>query len=298
MAHAYFPQELWENDHEFTVAGNLGVKTTWSPDLILPRALRFIDENRERPFFLYVPFTMPHANNELGTATGDGMEIPDRGQYEKEEWPSAEKGFAAMVTRMDADIGKILAKLKSAGLEENTTVFFTSDNGPHHEGGHDAAFFGSSGPLRGVKRDLYEGGIREPSIVKWPGRMKPGTVSDQVWAFWDFLPTAAEIAGARAPSGIDGISMVPAFTGGVQKEHDYLYWEFHEGGFSQAIRMGNWKAVRVKSRAAPLELYDLAADVGETRNRAKEHPEIVSRMKALMTSARTESKDFPMSDGH
>ncbi len=194
MAHTYYPQELWENDHEFTVAGNLGVKKTWSPDLILPRALKFIEQNRERPFFLYVPFTMPHANNELGSATGDGMEIPDRGQYEKEGWPSPEKGFAAMVTRMDSDAGKILATLKSTGLENNTVVFFTSDNGPHHEGGHDAAYLGSSGGLRGAKRDLYEGGIREPSIVKWPGRVKPGTVSDQIWAFWDFLPTAAEIA--------------------------------------------------------------------------------------------------------
>jgi arylsulfatase A-like enzyme len=294
MAHTYFPQELWENDHEYTVGGNLGVKKVWSPDLILPRALKFIDENRERPFFLYVPFTMPHANNELGSATGDGMEIPDRGQYEKEAWPSPEKGFAAMVTRMDADVGKVLAKLKSAGLEEDTVVFFTSDNGPHHEGGHDAAFFGSSGPLRGVKRDLYEGGIREPSIVKWLGRVKAGTVSDQVWAFWDFLPTAAEIAGARAPAGIDGISMAAAFTGGAQKQHEYLYWEFHEGGFSQAVRMGDWKGVRVKSRAAPIQLYDLAQDLGETRDMAREHPDVVERIRQIMSDARTESREFPV----
>ena len=149
-----------------------------------------------------------------------------------------------------------------------------------------------------MKRDLYEGGIREPSIVKWPGRVKAGVVSDQVWAFWDFLPTAAEIAGASAPTSIDGISMVPGFTGGQQREHEYLYWEFHEGGFSQAIRWGNWKAVRVKSRTAPIELYDLATDIAETRNVAAQHPEIVARMKALMSSARTESKDFPVSDNH
>jgi arylsulfatase A-like enzyme len=294
MAHTYYPQELWENDHEFTVAGNLGVKTTWSPDLILPRALKFIEQNRERPFFLYVPFTMPHANNELGTATGDGMEIPDRGRYEQEAWPNPEKGFAAMVTRMDSDVGKILAALKSTGLENDTVVFFTSDNGPHHEGGHDAAYFGSSGGLRGVKRDLYEGGIREPSIVKWPGRVKAGTVSDQIWAFWDFLPTAAEIAGGQAPRGIDGVSMVPSFLGDTQKDHEYLYWEFHEGGFSQAIRMGDWKAVRVKSQSAAIELYDLETDVAEKRDVAAQHPEIVARMAKLMVEARTDSKEFPV----
>lgn len=293
QAHTYYPQQLWNNDREFTVAGNLGVKKTWAPDLILPRALKFIETNKANPFFLYVPFTMPHANNELGTATGDGMEIPDRGIYAKESWPSPEQGFAAMVTRLDADVGRILAKLKAEGLEENTIVFFTSDNGPHHEGGHDANFFQSSGPLRGTKRDLYEGGIRVPGIVKWPGKVPAGTVSDQVWAFWDFLPTAAEIAGIPPPPGIDGIGMRNALIGKPQRNHETLYWEFHEAGFSQAIRMGDWKAVRLKEQTKPIELYDLRTDPAEKANVAARHPEVVAQMKALFGSLRTESKDFP-----
>jgi arylsulfatase A len=286
QAHTYYPQSLWENDHEFTVAGNLGVKKTWAPDLILPRALNFIEKNKDNPFFLYVPFTMPHANNELGSATGDGMEIPDYGAYAKESWPSPERGFAAMVTRMDRDVGRILEK-----LGDNTIVFFTSDNGPHHEGGHDANFFNSNGPLRGFKRDLYEGGIREPSIVRWPGKVKPGSVSDQVWAFWDFLPTVAEIARTKAPPGIDGISMLNAFLGKPQQNHEYLYWEFHEQGFAQAVRMGDWKAVRVKTA---IELYNLKDDLGEKKNVAAEHPDLVARMRTIMQTARTESKDFPV----
>jgi arylsulfatase A-like enzyme len=222
------------------------------------------------------------------------MEIPDLGAYAKESWPGPEKGFAAMVTRMDSDVGKILDKLKSAGVEENTIVFFTSDNGPHHEGGHDANFFDSNGALRGFKRDLYEGGIREPSLVRWPGKVKAGTVSDQVWAFWDFLPTVAEIAGMSPPAGIDGISMVNALLGKPQKDHEYLYWEFHEQGFSQAIRMGDWKAVRVKTKTRPIELYNLKEDPGEKSDVAASHQDIVARMRALMVTARTESKDFPV----
>jgi arylsulfatase A-like enzyme len=296
QAHTYYPQQLWDNDREFVVGGNLGVKKTWAPDLILPRALQFIEKNKASPFFLYVPFTMPHANNELGAATGDGMEIPDHGIYAKESWPNPEKGFAAMVTRMDSDIGRIVAKLKAEGLEDDTIVFFTSDNGPHHEGGHDADFFDSNGPLRGYKRDLYEGGIREPTIVKWPGKIAAGSVSDQVWAFWDFLPTAAEIAGVPAPPGIDGIGMLNSFTGKPQRNHETLYWEFHEGGFTQAIRMGDWKAVRLKKRSNPIELYDLRSDPGEKSNMAADHPDVVARMKSLFETARSESKDFPLTD--
>jgi arylsulfatase A-like enzyme len=293
QAHTYYPQELWENDREFTVAGNLGVKKTWAPDLILPRALKFIETNKANPFFLYVPFTLPHANNELGSATGDGMEIPDHGIYAKESWPNPEKGFAAMVTRLDADVGQILAKLKAEGLEDNTVVFFASDNGPHHEGGHDATFFQSSGPLRGTKRDLYEGGIRVPGIVKWPGKTPAGTVSDQVWAFWDFLPTAAQMAGVASPPGIDGIGMRDALMGKPQRNHETMYWEFHEGGFSQAIRMGDWKAVRLKEQTNPIELYDLRSDPGEKTNVAVGHPEVLARMNSMFRSLRTESKDFP-----
>ncbi|MBV8816965.1 MAG: arylsulfatase, partial [Acidobacteriaceae bacterium] len=294
QAHTYYPQQLWDNQSEYVIPGNFGPKKkVWSPDLMLPRALRFIEANRARPFFLCYPFTMPHADNELGADTGDGMEIPDYGEYAREAWPSQEKGFAAMVTRLDADVGRILAKLHETGVDENTLVIFSSDNGPHHEGGHNPEFFHDRGPLRGVKRDLYEGGIREPTIARWPGKIRAGSISDQVWAFWDVLPTFAELGGGRAPAGIDGISMVNALLGRPQQNHEFLYWEFHEGGFSQAIRMGDWKAVRRTGVDHPIELYDLHRDPGESHDVAGEHSELVDKMRMLMRTARTESDEFP-----
>jgi arylsulfatase A-like enzyme len=222
--------------------------------------------------------------------------VPDFGPYKDESWPEPEKGFAAMITRMDKDIGKLMASLKSLGLDENTLVIFSSDNGAHKEGGHDPEFFHSHGDLRGIKRDLYEGGIRVPTMTRWPGKIKPGQVSDQVWAFWDFLPTAAVLAGAPPPQGLDGISMVNALLGKNQLNHEYLYWEFHERGFSQAVRMGNWKGVRVAARSNPIELYDLSQDLGEKNNVAANHPEIVVRIAEIMRMARTDSKEFPITE--
>jgi arylsulfatase A-like enzyme len=203
-----------------------------------------------------------------------------------------------MITRMDADVGRLLDKLKALGLDERTIVFFTSDNGPHKEGGVDPAFFRAGGPLRGTKRDLYDGGIREPMIVRWPGRIAPGQTSDFVWAFWDFLPTAAELAGVKRPSGLDGISVDPVLLAPPGKAanvppHEFLYWEFHEGGFLQAARMGRWKAVRTKLDR-PLELYDLPADPGEATNLAEKHPEIVARIEAYLKTARTDSPQWPV----
>jgi arylsulfatase A-like enzyme len=186
-----------------------------------------------------------------------------------------------------------MALLSELGIEQNTIVFFSSDNGPHREGGADPEFFKSAGPLRGIKRDLYEGGIRLPMIVRWPGNIVPGAMSDQVCAFWDFLPTAADLAGVNAPANIDGISMLPALLGREQKDHEYLYWEFHEGGFGQAVRMGDWKAVR-RGTDRPIELYDLAADIAETNDLAAQHPEIVARIETLLETARTDSELFPV----
>jgi arylsulfatase A-like enzyme len=171
-------------------------------------------------------------------------------------------------------------------------VIFTSDNGPHREGGSDAAFFNSSGPWRGIKRDLYEGGVRVPAIVRWPGRTPAGRVSDAVWANWDFLPTAAEIAGAAPPEGLDGVSVLPVLLGRDAPPHPPLYWEFHEGGFAQAARMGRWKGVRKRGR--PVELYDLAADPGEARDRAAERADVVREIEAFLNSARTESAEWPL----
>jgi arylsulfatase A-like enzyme len=204
-----------------------------------------------------------------------------------------EKNFAAAVTRMDGDVGKLLALLKDLKIDEDTVVFFSSDNGPHKEGGHNSEFFQSSGPLRGVKRDMYEGGIRVPTLARWPGKAKAGTVSDQVWAFWDFLPTAAELAGVEPPTGLDGISMVPALLGQPRKDHEFLYWEFHEKGPKQAVRMGDWKAVRL-APDKPLELYDLKTDLGERNDVAAKQPDVVAKVEAYLKTARTESERWKM----
>ncbi len=269
--------------------GRASTRTT----LFTDRALKFLDRKHDKPFFLYLPYTIPHTNSELGRATGDGMEVPDYGSYAEKDWPNPEKGFAAMIERLDRDVGRILDKLRERGIDENTIVFFTSDNGPHGEGGHDPEFFQSGGPLRGIKRDLYEGGIRVPTLARWPGTIKPGQVSDQVWAFWDVLPTLAELGGATPPSDTDGISMVPALLGKTQKQHEYLYWEFHERGFRQAVRMGDWKGVRL-AKGAKIGLYDLKKDLGEENNIADQHPGVVGKMERLMQMARTESKEFPV----
>ncbi len=294
-AHTYYPDHLWDNQRELILGKNLGLKQQYSHDLFTERALDFVGRQKAgAPFFLYLAYTIPHANDELGNDTGNGMEVPSDAPYSGKDWPQQEKNFAAMVTRMDTDIGKIMAQLKTSGMDQNTVVFFTSDNGPHQEGGHDPKFFKSGGPLRGIKRDLYEGGIRVPSMVRWPGKVQAGRTSDEPWAFWDFLPTAAELAGAPIPAGIDGISMAPAILGKPQNKHEYLYWEFHERGFSQAVRLGDWKGVRVASRQAPIELYDLKKDLGETTNLAAQRPEIVARIAKIMSDGRTDSTRFPV----
>jgi arylsulfatase A-like enzyme len=304
-AHNYYPDYLWRNEEKVPLANEVtpvnppgGVATRrvqYSSDLFTADALKFIDRNRRRPFFLYLAYTIPHANNE---AKPDGMEVPSYGPYADEDWPNPQKGYAAMITRMDADIGRLFARLKSLGLDRKTLVLFSSDNGPHREGGADPAFFDSSGALRGCKRDLYEGGIRVPLIARWPGRIAAGSGSDHVCASWDFLPTCCELTGAPIPQGIDGLSILPTLLGlpQMQQKHEYLYWEFHEQGKKQAVRMGDWKGVRLnvaKDPNGPIELYDLKRDMGEERNVADQHPEIVGQIAAIMASARTPSEHWP-----
>jgi len=292
-AHNYYPEYLWRNTEKYWIKGNMnGKKGVYSHDLFTEEALKFIRRNRGNPFFLYLAYTIPHANNELGRKTGNGMEVPSDEPYSDRSWPQVEKNFAAMVTRMDRDVGRIVSLLKELGIDGETVIFFSSDNGPHREGGHDPKFFKSSGPLRGIKRDLYEGGIRVPMIVRWPGKIKPGSVSDQVWAFWDFLPTAAEIAGVEPPRGIDGISMLPALLGKEQGDHEYLYWEFYERGFDQAVRMGDWKGVRHLD--GEIELYNLSEDIGERKNVAADHPDIANEISKIMQEAHVDSPDFPI----
>jgi arylsulfatase A-like enzyme len=301
-AHNSYPSYLWRNDQKLPLsnivtnedqegAGVASKRVVYSQDLFTQEALAFLEQNAGRPFFLYLAYTLPHANNE---AKDHGMEVPDDGPYSSEHWPAQERHKAAMITRLDADVGRVLDKVAQLHLDQDTIVFFSSDNGPHKEGGADPEFFHSSGPLRGIKRDLYEGGIRVPMIVRWPGRIAPSRLSQQVWAFWDFLPTAAELAGAPPPAGIDGISMLPTLLGRQQvNQHQFLYWEFHEGGSKQAIRMGDWKAVRL-APGRPLELYDLQHDLGETRNVAVWHPRILGRIEVCLKGARTPSEVWPL----
>jgi arylsulfatase A-like enzyme len=293
-AHNYYPEHLWENQNEIFLTNNwFDQRKDYAPDLFTKRALDFIMTPSDKPFFLYLTTTIPHADNELTRVKGHGMEVPGDQPYSDRDWPQPEKNFAAMITRMDADVGRMLEQLKASGLDRDTLVIFTSDNGPHKEGNHDPDYFNSSGPLRGIKRDLYEGGVRVPFIVRWPGRIAAGRVSDRVIAFWDFLPAAAEIAGVKAPSGLDGISFVPELTGRPQAAHEYLYWEFHERGFTQAIRMGDWKGVRLDA-GQPIELYNLKTDLAEKESVAAKHPDVVSKIDALMKSARTDSAEFPI----
>jgi arylsulfatase A-like enzyme len=296
-AHSYYPEHLLDGRGALQLVGNTGTqKKDYAPDVIHRRALAFLDRQRAgEPFFLYVPMTIPHTNNELGRDTQNGQEVPEDAPYTSESWPQVEKNFAAMVTRMDRQVGEIVEAVRAKGLEEDTIFFFTSDNGAHQEGGHKADFFQSSGPLRGVKRDLYDGGIRVPMIARWKGRIRPGQTSEQVWAFWDFLPTAAELAGAAAPGGIDGVSLAPTLLGqGTQQQHEYLYWEFHERTFAQAVRMGRWKAVRWKTA---VELYDVTQDPGERTDVAGQHPEVVARALAIFQSARVDHPLFPVAKG-
>ena len=250
--------------------------------------------NKQRPVFLMIAHTLPHANNEAGRATGNGMQVPDDKPYSAEAWPQVEKNKAAMITRLDQYVGQIVAQLKESKQDTNTLILFTSDNGPHKEGGVDPEFFHSSGPLRGIKRDLYEGGIRVPLIAVWPGKIPAGRVSDEPFAFWDLFPTLVEVAGAKPPRSIDGISYLPTLLGAAQtNRHEFFYWEFHEDGFKQAVRMGDWKAVLPEVGGA-MELYNLATDPGETKNVAAENTNIVAQIQEYLKTARTVSPQWPI----
>lgn len=288
-AHNYYPTFLLRNEARVLLKnvvpnegpvgqGKASEKREYSHDLMAEDALAWIDRNRERPFFLYLAFTLPHANNE---ARQEGMEVPDLGEYAGLDWPENQKRHAAMISRLDRDIGRVLARLKQHGLDERTLVLFSSDNGPHREGGNDPDFNDSNGSLRGIKRALYEGGIRVPTIARWPGKIRAGVTSEHVGYFPDLMPTLAELTGQRPPKH-DGVSFLPTLLGrGEQKPHPFLYWEFYEQGGSQGARVGDWKAVS-KPWGAPLELYDLKEDLGETRNVAAQHPEVVERMQAVL----------------
>lgn len=299
-AHNHYPEVLWRSTPN---AGEVSVplpgnkvgkqkrvsvqRETWSHDVMTDEALEFIRHHADEPFLLQCHYTVPHANNEGGRATGNGMEVPDFGPYADEDWPATEKGFAAMVHYLDRDVGRIVELLKELDIEKRTLLIFTSDNGPHSEGGHKHQYFDSNGPLRGFKRDLYDGGIRVPFVAWWPGTIEAGTTSDHPSAFQDFLPTACELAGIEPPKDIDGISYVPTLLGKEQPRHDFLYWQ--DAANKSAVRKDDWKAV-IPGKGKPLELYDLSQDVGEETNIAKEHPEIAAKMQRIIDNVRAAEK--------
>ena len=298
QAHTFYPNHLWSDGQIQWIKENEGGKEViYSHDLIAEQAIKFVKANKDRPFFLYVPFTIPHV----------ALQVPEDSLAEyKDKWPDTpydgKKGYipheypracyAGMVTRMDKDVGRILSLLEDLDLADNTLVIFTSDNGPTYAGGADSEFFESAGPLRGLKGSVYEGGIRVPFIARWPGNIEPGSETDHPSAFWDFLPTACEIIGAKPPPDIDGISYLPTLLGKSrkQKRHEVMYWEL---GRRQGVRMGDWKAVRTRP-GNKVELYNLANDIGEQNDLADKEPEVLAKMTELLTTARTDSDVFPL----
>lgn len=305
LAHHYYPPHLYHNHEKIILEGNSGIqRSKYAQDLIHQQALAFIRRNSEKRFFAYLPYLLPHA--EL-TAPDDSISkqyrslIPDpkpylgsNHDYSSTSTPRAD--FASMVARLDAYVGQITAELKRLKIEKNTIIIFTSDNGPHHEGGGDPDFFNSNGPLRGLKRDLYEGGIRVPLIISWPSIVAKGKKSNHISAFWDMLPTLKDLCGLQEKIKTDGISFYPTLmSSNKQKKHQYLYWEFHEEGGKIAVRMGNWKGIKLnygKNPKREMLLFNLYEDINESKNIAEQHPSIVHQIERIIIKAHTKSNLF------
>ncbi len=292
IAHSYYPPTMVEDGGEFKVDSG-----TYVHDLVMGKAFNFVRKYGQKgePFFCYLPVTIPHASMHAPPALH---------QQWREKLPQFDTivatyghggpavrnpiaAFPAMVQHLDAQIGDLIALLDSLGQLDNTLVLFASDNGAHREGGHDPDFWNSTGGLRGIKRDLYEGGIRSPLIAYWPAKISGGDTSQHISAFYDFVPTFADLLGQPVPEQSDGLSMLPILTGKEQPSHDFLYWEFHAGitrPGQQAVRMGKWKGVRrdILNGNLAIELYDLSQDPTETEDIAAEHTEIVARMEEIM----------------
>lgn len=326
IAHNYYPWELWHNREKIVLRENDGTKRgVYAPSLIHEKTLEFIGQYKDTTFFLYVPSVIPHAElvapeeymvqflvksspeKPYNVESKLPPEKPYRGiddinhsrfkvgGYGSQTYPHA--AFAAMMKVLDDQVGEIMKKVQELGLEERTIIIFTSDNGPHLEGGADPDFFNSNGPLKGYKRDLYEGGIRVPMLARWPGKIKKGSTTDHISAFWDVLPTLAALAGVEPAEDTDGISFLPTLLGNEgQQQHEYLYWEFHEQGRKQAVRMDDWKAIRVglsEDPDAPVQLFNLARDIGENQNLADQHPGVVKKMKQFMQKEHVEDPAWP-----
>jgi len=310
-AHNHFPDFLWLNEERLALpnvvtpvggdgAGYATRAVQFADDLFTDEALKFVAKHQDRPFFLYWSLVTPHANNERARELKDGAHVPDYGPYAKEDWPPPDKGHASMITRLDSYVGRLLEQLRRLHLEEDTLVIFTSDNGPHNEGGHTPKLFNPSGPLRGMKRDLYEGGIRVPTIAWWPGTIEAGRVRDAPWWHADLLPTAGELAGAELPSPLpklDGVSIVPLLKGTGDLPADRVfYWEFYEQGGKRAVRKGKWKLVQPRLAAEKVvsELYDLSKDLGESHNIAAEHPDVVKELEAIIEREHEDHGNWPV----
>ena len=308
LAHNYYPGYIWSNHDRIDLSGNLKYDSVYSADLIHEKAMQFLSAKHTKPFFLFLPYTLPHADvivphdsvyHSYVKAFGDSPVVIPKSTYGKvshfDEYPRA--AFASMVTRLDKYVGEIIQLLREKNMEENTLIIFTSDNGPHKEKGGDPEYFDSNGILRGIKRDLYEGGIREPFIAYHKRKIKAGSVYDKPAALWDLYPTFLELAKQSKSKNTDGISLVPVLTGKKQPQHQYLYWELHEGGGKQAVRWKNWKAVKLNvstSSSPTVELYDLKNDPGEKNNVAAQHPEIVKHLESIFRSAHVPNSDWPL----
>jgi arylsulfatase len=301
-AHNHYPIYLWKNDQRVALQNDGTYKgRNFSHDLFEKEALAFVEANQARPFFLFLPFTVPHVSIQVPE---DSME-PYKDWEEKPYWgekgylphPRPRAGHAAMITRMDRSVGRILDLVAKLGLDDNTIVMFSSDNGSiDGAGGHDLAFFQGNGPLRGQKGQLYEGGIRVPFIARWPGKIKPGSTSDAPIAFWDVLPTLCEVARVGRPEAIDGASFASTLLGGAAPSREFLYWEFPSYGGQQAVRMGKWKGIRtdLAKGPSPIQLYDLDADLGETKNVAAENRDVVAKIEKIMAESHRRSELFPI----
>lgn len=297
-AFQYYPTVLWKNDEKITYEENkpkdvrrpgiVGDKGVYSADVFLTEIKKFIKQNKDNPFFLYFPSQVPHGRS---PRDGDEIQVPDIGPYADRSWTHLEKLYAAMMTRFDDHVGQIIDLLKELDLDENTIIFFTSDNGDENSYYKYTDRFHAAGPLRGKKRYLYEGGIRVPMIVRWPGKIKSNKTDGLPWAAWDMMATFADLAGVKPPRHTDGISVVPTLLGKPdnQTPREYLYWEYQHGK-QQAVRMGRWKGIRFGGTKEPIELYDMQNDIGEKNDVAKNHPAVVKRIEQIMIEARTGSE--------
>ncbi len=309
LAHNYYPDHLWSNHQRIDFAENLKTDAVYSADNIHAEAMKFINaQKNNQPFFLYLPYTLPHGDviaphdsvynyyikkfNEVPIAN---KAVNKKGKFSFEPYPHA--AFAAMVSRLDKFVGEIVKAVNEKGLAENTLIIFCSDNGPHKENGGDPEFFKNNGIYRGIKRDLYEGGIRVPFIAYWKGKILPG-VTDQPIALWDMYPSFQQLAGMPIAKGIDGISILPTLLKkGKQVQHEYLYWEFHENNGRQALRWKNWKAIQLnvnKAADTKFELYDLSKDLSEKHNVADQFPAIALKMKQMISKAHVPNADWPL----